>query len=339
MEIRLNRDEFLAELVTDAGHRRAADHHSRALSPTALRARRSLHARRHRSRRLAHLVGRGRGQARRRHRGGRRRSSSRSSALSKASEVKLVLDDRALTITAGTSRFKIHGLPAADFPTLPDGRASKRGRDSVRAPPPDGLEGALRRVERGVALPVQRRAAQAEKEGARAGRHRRPPPGAGRGPRSRASRKAMACWCRARPCRSCSASRATATLAFRRGEHHLSFRFGRRELICRILEGTFPDYERVIAKDNDKKAIFDRLALADAVAARGADDRRPDARRAARTSRDGSLTVSTANPDLGEAVEEAACEYTGRRAQAGHQSGLPAISFSPRSRPRRCGST
>ena len=46
-------------------------------------------------------------------------------------------------------------------------------------------------------------------------------------------------------------------LRFRRGEHHLSFRLGRRELICRILEGTFPDYERVIAKDNDKRSYFD----------------------------------------------------------------------------------
>ena len=45
-------------------------------------------------------------------------------------------------------------------------------------------------------------------------------------------------------------------LGYRRGEHHLSFRLGRRELICRILEGTFPDYERVIAKDNDKKVLF-----------------------------------------------------------------------------------
>ena len=55
------------------------------------------------------------------------------------------------------------------------------------------------------------------------------------------------------------------SLEFRRSEHHLSFRLGRRELICRILEGTFPDYERVIAKDNDKIGTFDRQVLAEAV--------------------------------------------------------------------------
>ena len=31
-------------------------------------------------------------------------------------------------------------------------------------------------------------------------------------------------------------------LSFRRSEHHLSFTLGVRQLICRILEGTFPDY-------------------------------------------------------------------------------------------------
>ena len=55
------------------------------------------------------------------------------------------------------------------------------------------------------------------------------------------------------------------TVEFRRSEHHLSFQLGQRELICRILEGTFPDYERVIAKDNDRKATFDRKNLAEAV--------------------------------------------------------------------------
>ena len=54
-------------------------------------------------------------------------------------------------------------------------------------------------------------------------------------------------------------------MAYGRGEHHLSFGLGRRELICRILEGTFPDYERVIAKDNDKKVLFNRKHLVDAV--------------------------------------------------------------------------
>jgi DNA polymerase-3 subunit beta len=81
-------------------------------------------------------------------------------------------------------------------------------------------------------------------------------------------------------------------------------------LICRILEGTFPDYERVIARDNDKKVVFDRRVLGDAVqrVALLTGDRARAVRLQFAT---GSLVVSTQNPDLGEAVEEVACDYDG----------------------------
>ena len=76
-------------------------------------------------------------------------------------KVRLVLDGNALTITAGGSRFRIHGLPAADFPTLPDVGGEARG-DSVLAVQAHGRPRDLRGVERGVALPAERRAAQAQ---------------------------------------------------------------------------------------------------------------------------------------------------------------------------------
>jgi DNA polymerase-3 subunit beta len=99
-------------------------------------------------------------------------------------------------------------------------------------------------------------------------------------------------------------------LSLARGEHHLSFRLGRRELVCRILEGTFPDYERVIAKDNDKHAVFDRRQLGLAVerVALLTGERT----RAVRFQLDsGRALISAANPDLGEAAEEVPCEYEG----------------------------
>ncbi|MDH3402944.1 MAG: DNA polymerase III subunit beta [Acidobacteriota bacterium] len=99
-------------------------------------------------------------------------------------------------------------------------------------------------------------------------------------------------------------------LSLCRGEHHLAFRLGRRELVCRILEGTFPDYERVIAKDNDKKVSFARKDLATAVqrVALLTGDRT----RAVRFQfEDGKLNISAANPDLGEAMEEVSCDYAG----------------------------
>jgi DNA polymerase-3 subunit beta len=99
-------------------------------------------------------------------------------------------------------------------------------------------------------------------------------------------------------------------LSYRRGEHHLSFQLGRRELICRILEGTFPDYERVIAKDNDKKILFDRKPLAEAVqrVALLTGDR---ARAVRLQFGSDQMVISAANPDLGEAIEEVPCSYDG----------------------------
>ncbi len=103
---------------------------------------------------------------------------------------------------------------------------------------------------------------------------------------------------------------------FRRNEHHLSFRIGDRELISRILEGTFPDYERVIARDHEKKPVLSREALQLAV------------RRVSLLSGERArgvllrfeadlLTISAANPDLGEAEEQVVCRYDGEPVQIG----------------------
>jgi len=106
------------------------------------------------------------------------------------------------------------------------------------------------------------------------------------------------------------------TLLFAQSQHHLSFRLGRRELVCRILEGTFPDYERVIAKDNDNDVVFDRRLMSDAV--RRVALLTGDRSRAIRLEiTTGQATISAANPDLGEAVEEVPCQYEGEAIQLG----------------------
>jgi DNA polymerase-3 subunit beta len=107
-----------------------------------------------------------------------------------------------------------------------------------------------------------------------------------------------------------------SALSYRHGQHHLSFRVGRRELVCRILEGSFPDYERVIAKENPHTASFERRQLMDAVrrVALLTGDRARSVRLQFETDQ---LTISAANPDLGEAVEELACEYAGEELKLG----------------------
>lgn len=98
------------------------------------------------------------------------------------------------------------------------------------------------------------------------------------------------------------------SLSFRRSEHHLSFRFGHRELTCRILEGTFPDYDRVIARDQDKRPVLDREHLQEAVQ-RVALLTGERSRGVLLAFEEGELTISATNPDVGEAVESVPCDY------------------------------
>jgi DNA polymerase-3 subunit beta len=238
-----------------------------------------------------------------------------------ASEVLLVQEEpRVLSIRAGTSRFKIHGLAADDFPTLPTVPASAGAK--VEIPFADfrrmvakilfavsaeesrfQLNGALFKIKDGaleiVATDGHRLALVEKRE-----ESLRNVPGNAGEDSVLVPRKAL------QELQRLEGDAAATSLEFRRGEHHLSFRLGQRELICRILEGTFPDYERVIAKDNDKRVLFDRKTLAEAVqrAALMTSDRARAVRLQFSTHQ---LVISAVNADLGEAVEEVACEYDG----------------------------
>jgi DNA polymerase III subunit beta len=79
-------------------------------------------------------------------------------------------------------------------------------------------------------------------------------------------------------------------------------------LTSKLIDGTFPDYERVIPQGNDKRMEVDNAAFAQAV------DRvstlSSDKGRAVKLSiTDGKLVLSVNNPDSGSATEELAVEY------------------------------
>ena len=236
-----------------------------------------------------------------------------------AEEVRLQLDEhQALLITAGTSRFKIHGLQAQDFPTLPDVSKEK---------PIDVSFALFRRMVGKILFAVSSEESRFQLNGAllklkakslelvatdghRLALVENEIPGSKEADGVLVPRKAL------QELQRFESGDAESTLAFRRGEHHLSFRLGRRELICRILEGTFPDYERVIAKDNDKKPIFDRRQLSDGV--RRVAILTGDRARAVRLELEpDTMVVSAANPDLGEAREEISCSYPGGEIKLG----------------------
>jgi DNA polymerase III subunit beta len=233
-----------------------------------------------------------------------------------AEEVFLQIEEQhELAIRAGKSRFKIHGLSSDDFPTLPTVDAGRR----TAIPFADfrrmvakilfavsaeesrfQLNGALLKLKDGaleiVATDGHRLAlVEGGLENA-AGEDSVLVP-----------RKAL---------QELQRLEGEGKLEYHRGEHHLSFLLGRRELICRILEGTFPDYERVIAKDNDKKALFERKTLAEAVqrVALLTGDR---ARAVRLQFSPDQMVISAANPDLGEASEEVSCTYDGPELRLG----------------------
>jgi DNA polymerase-3 subunit beta len=231
-------------------------------------------------------------------------------------EVLLVLEEaRELTIRAGKSRFKIHGLSPDDFPTLPaveDGRRvaipfadfrrmSAKILFAVSAEESRfQLNGALLKLKDGGLEMVAT-------DGHRLALVEGGLESAGGEDSVLVPRKAL---------QELQRLEGEGKLEYHRGEHHLSFRLGRRELICRILEGTFPDYERVIAKDNDKKAFFDRKPLFDAVqrVALLTGDR---ARAVRLQFAPDQMVISAANPDLGEASEEVPCDYDGPEIRLG----------------------
>ena len=87
-------------------------------------------------------------------------------------------------------------------------------------------------------------------------------------------------------------------------------------LTSRVMEGTYPNYQQVIPKDNSKKATVERSALEAALRRVAVLSR--DKTNAVRITLDsGLLTLYTSNPDLGEATEELPVQYRGESLTTG----------------------
>lgn len=235
---------------------------------------------------------------------------------SEGEEVTLRIDQEGtLTILAGKSQFKMRGLPAEDFPTLPSiaqeeptvvpfatfkGMVGKIFFAISSEESRFQLSGALMKPGGGALALVAtdgHRLALVESEVA----------GLAETDGVLVPRKAL---------QELQRFESPLDLEFRQSEHHLSFTVGARQLICRILEGTFPDYERVIATDNDKLLVIDRKHLAGVV--HRVSLLTGDRSRAIRLEvQSGQLVFSATNPDLGEATEEVACDYEGEDLQIG----------------------
>src|ERR1051326_86711 len=99
-------------------------------------------------------------------------------------------------------------------------------------------------------------------------------------------------------------------------ENHVYFQAGSRLLISRLLTGQFPNYEMVMPKSNDRKAIFDTLSLNQAIrrVALMADDRSHAIR--FHLSKE-QLLISSQNAEEGEARETVGTDFGGEETEIG----------------------
>ncbi len=98
--------------------------------------------------------------------------------------------------------------------------------------------------------------------------------------------------------------------------NHLGFRAGTTEVYTRLIEGTYPNYEQVIPKDNDRLAIVSKKVLESAVKRMAivASDQTHRIRLRFEPNR---LELSVLTPDLGEGQDELEVSFEGEPLEIG----------------------
>jgi DNA polymerase-3 subunit beta len=102
-------------------------------------------------------------------------------------------------------------------------------------------------------------------------------------------------------------------------KNHIFFSIDGVTLTSRLIEGTYPNYEQVIPKDNDKEVVVEKLSLLKAL-------RRTSIMSRERTNavrldlEEGKITLISMNPDIGEAREEIAAQYRGEQMTVGYNA-------------------
>jgi len=93
-----------------------------------------------------------------------------------------------------------------------------------------------------------------------------------------------------------------------RGTNHIGFTVGSRRLFSKLDERRFPDYEKVISKEHNKKAAVEREGLLGAVRRISllSGDR---AKAVSLTFQPGAIVVSSESQDVGDGDQEVACSY------------------------------
>jgi len=96
----------------------------------------------------------------------------------------------------------------------------------------------------------------------------------------------------------------------------IQFSLERAVLVSRLIDGTFPDYERVIPTGNEKMALFPRKDFGDAVD-RVATISTEKARAVKLSFAQGTVTISAVSAETGRAVDELDIEYSSEALEIG----------------------
>jgi DNA polymerase III subunit beta len=216
-----------------------------------------------------------------------------------------------IELKCGRSRFKLNGLPADDFPALPsvpfDRGWSARGEDLLALIKHTSFAVSTeesRPVLNGVLWELRdREMRMVATNGHRLARMRIPA-----GPSLETTTHLIVPPAAFQQIQRLFDEKDEVTVA--REGNHLGFRSGGAEVYTRLIEGTYPNYEQVIPKDNDKHAYIQRKALESAIrrVAAVASDQTHRIRMEFTQNR---MVFNVLTPDLGEAHDELEVRYDG----------------------------
>lgn len=225
-------------------------------------------------------------------------------------------ENNAMLIESGTAKFRLLGLPAEDYPTLPTVDVS-----NSTSVPLEELKTMVGKVRfaitheetrfqlNGALLKVQpNKLEMVATDGHRMALINFPKEGNGKAKKGEEltiliPRKALDEILRLE-------AGEDGNVQFGVSENQLFFDTGDRRLLARMIDVNFPNYMEVIARDNDRHVMIDRERLLSTI--RRISLVANERTRAVRFDfAPGKLTVSSTNPELGDARETVPIDYAG----------------------------
>lgn len=239
-------------------------------------------------------------------------------ALPDGTDVNLTLDDKRLTVKAGKSRFALQTLPAADYPRMnPPEEGGARFSVSQKAFKRQLAQVAysmaqqdIRYYLNGLLLIVDgNELRMVATDGHRLAFASSPIESTLERTEVILPRKTVT-----ELSRQLADTDDVLEIVF--AGNQAQFRFGPTELVSKLIDGKFPDYERVIPQNHPKLVTFDRAPLLSALQ-RVAILTNEKFRGVRLVISDGVLRISSSNTEQEEAVEEIEIDFHGEGADIG----------------------